>query len=178
MPRIFLIGMMGAGKSTIGRLLAKRLNLDFVDADRELEARNGVSITTIFELEGEDGFRRREATLLDELTQRPDIVLATGGGAVLCEANRNRLSQRGLVIYLRAGADEILRRTQKDKSRPLLQTDDRRGRIESLLASREPLYQATAAVIVQSNPGNPSRLIERLLNHERLVALLQRAADH
>ena len=116
--------MMGAGKSTIGRLLADAIGFEFVDADRELEARSGVSIPTIFEIEGETGFRRREAALLDELTQQAGIVLATGGGAVLDAATRQRLRERGLVIYLRATADEVLRRTRRDKSRPLLQTDE------------------------------------------------------
>jgi shikimate kinase len=123
---VFLVGMMGAGKSTIGRQLADAIGFDFVDADRELEARSGVSIPTIFEIEGEAAFRRREAALLDELSQLPGIVLATGGGAVLDAATRQRLHERGLVIYLRATADEVFRRTRRDKSRPLLQTENPR----------------------------------------------------
>jgi shikimate kinase len=136
---VFLVGMMGAGKSTIGRLLAQALRFEFVDADRELEARSGVPIPTIFEIEGEAGFRRREAALLDELTQRPRIVLATGGGAILDANTRDALRQRGLVIYLRASSDEIVRRTRHDRSRPLLQTDNPRSRIDELLVQREPL---------------------------------------
>ncbi|HTN48596.1 MAG TPA: shikimate kinase [Burkholderiaceae bacterium] len=168
---VFLIGMMGAGKSTIGRLLAQAIDFEFVDADRELEARSGVSIPTIFEIEGEAGFRRREAALLDELTGKSRIVLATGGGAVLDAQTRLRLRERGLVIYLRASADEVYRRTRKDRSRPLLQTDDPRARIEQLLAEREPLYSETAHVAVQSATANPRRVVERLLARPELRAL-------
>lgn len=171
--RLFLIGMMGAGKSTVGRLLARRSGFDFIDCDRELEARSGVTIATIFELEGEEGFRRREAALIDELTQRPLTVLATGGGAVVNAENRRHLNERGLVIYLRATVDEILRRTQKDRGRPLLQTPDRRARITQLLAEREPLYEQVAHVVVQSNAGNPNRLVARLFEDPGVVAALR-----
>jgi shikimate kinase len=164
-PRsVFLVGMMGAGKTTVGRLLAQALGFEFVDADRELEARSGVLIATIFSVEGEDGFRRREAALLDELTQRPGIVLATGGGAILNADTRRRLRDRGLVLYLRASADEIHRRTRSDRSRPLLQTADPRARIDELLAQREPLYEETAHVTFQSASANPRRLVRRLLD--------------
>lgn len=167
--------MMGAGKSTVGRLLARRCGFAFIDCDRELEARSGVAIATIFELEGEEGFRRREAALIDELTQRPRTVLATGGGAVLDEGSRRHLRERGLVIYLRASADEIVRRTQKDRARPLLQTTDRRARIVELLRAREPLYEETAHVTVQSNAGNPNRLVAKLEQDERVAAVLRAA---
>jgi shikimate kinase len=126
----------------------------------------------MFELEGEAGFRRREAALIDELTQRSRTVLATGGGAILDEANRRHLRERGLVIYLRASLDEILRRTQKDRARPLLQTPDRRGRIAQLLGEREALYEQTAHVVVQSNAGNPNRLVAKLLQDARIAAVL------
>jgi shikimate kinase len=162
---LFLIGMMGAGKTTVGRLLARELRFDFVDADRELEARSGVPIPTIFSVEGEAGFRRREAALLDELTQRPHIVLATGGGAVLDADTRRRLRERGLVLFLRASSDEIHRRTRNDRSRPLLQSADLRTRIDELLAQREPLYAETAHVTVLSAAANPKRLVRRLLQH-------------
>ncbi len=165
--------MMGAGKSTVGRLLARRCGFEFIDCDRELEARSGVSIATIFELEGEESFRRREAALIDELTQRPRTVLATGGGAILAEDNRRHLRSRGLVIYLRASADEILRRTAKDRARPLLQTGDRRGRIAQLLAEREALYAQVAHVTVQSGAGNPNRLVARLLEDPQVAAVLR-----
>lgn len=170
--RLFLIGMMGAGKSTVGRLLARRCGFDFIDCDRELEARSGVSVATIFELEGEENFRRREAILIDELTQRARTVLATGGGAILSDENRRHLRERGLVIYLRASVDEILRRTQKDRARPLLQTADRRGRIAQLLAEREALYEQIAHVTVQSSSGNPNRLVAKLLQDEQVTAAL------
>jgi len=173
---IFLIGMMGAGKSTIGRMLAHAIGFEFIDADRELEARSGVSIPTIFEIEGEPAFRRREAALLDELSRLPGIVLATGGGAVLDAATRQRLRERGLVIYLRASADEVFRRTRRDKSRPLLQTENPRERIEQLLAEREPLYAETAHLTFQSAASNPKRLVDRLVAHPDVQALL--SADH
>ena len=174
-PRLFLVGMMGAGKSTVGRLLARRSGLDFIDCDREIEARSGVAIATIFEVEGEEGFRRRETALIDELTQRPGVVLATGGGAILAEENRQRLHSRGVVIYLRASVDEIVRRTQRDRSRPLLQTADRRGRIAQLLAEREPLYEEVAHLTVHSSAGSPNRLVARLLEDERVTAALRGA---
>jgi len=165
--------MMGAGKSTVGRLLARRCGFEFIDCDRELEARSGVSVATIFELEGEESFRRREAALIDELTQRPRTVLATGGGAILSEENRRHLRSRGLVIYLRASVDEILRRTARDRARPLLQTDDRRGHIAQLLAEREALYAQVAHVTVQSGAGNPNRLVARLLEDPQVAAVLR-----
>jgi len=170
---LFLIGMMGAGKTTVGRLLARRCGFAFIDCDRELEARSGVSVATIFELEGEEGFRRREAALIDELTQPPGLVLATGGGAILSEENRVHLRERGLVIYLRASVEEILRRTHKDRARPLLQAPDRRARIAQLLADRQRLYEETAHLIVQSGAGNPNRLVAKLLQDERIAAVLE-----
>lgn len=168
----FLVGMMGAGKSTIGRMLASAIGFEFIDADRELEARSGVSIPTMFEIEGEAGFRRREAALLDELSQRAGIVLATGGGAVLDPQTRQQLRERGLVIYLRASADEVFRRTRRDKSRPLLQTGNPRERIEQLIAEREPLYAEVAHLTFQSAASNPRRLVERLVAHPDIQALV------
>ncbi len=167
--------MMGAGKSTVGRLLAQQLHMHFIDADREMEARSGVPIPTIFDIEGEDGFRRREITLLDELTRREGIVLATGGGAVLNEVMADSLRQRGLVIFLRATADEIFRRTRNDRSRPLLQTMDPRARIDQLLADREPLYEKAAHLVFQSAASNPRRLVTRLMEHPRLKAIAARS---
>ena len=172
---VILVGMMGAGKSTIGRMLAESIGFEFIDADRELEARSGVSIPTIFEIEGEDGFRRREAALLDELSQRAGIVLATGGGAVLDDDTRQRLHERGLVIYLRTSADEVFRRTRRDKSRPLLQTGNPRERIDQLLKEREPLYAAAAHLTFQSAAANPKRLVERLLAHHDVQAFISTA---
>jgi len=172
---VFLIGMMGAGKSTVGRLLAQQLNYQFVDADRELEARSGVPIPTIFEIEGEDGFRRREVVLLEELTQRTGIVLATGGGAILDAEMAQSMRQRGLVVYLRASAEEIFRRTRQDRSRPLLQTPNPRERIDELLSEREPLYESAAHLVFQSAASNPRRLVSRLIEHPQLKAIATRA---
>ncbi len=169
---VFLIGMMGAGKSTVGRLLAHHLNFEFIDADRELEARSGVPIPTIFDVEGEAGFRRREVALLQELSQRPGIVLATGGGAVLNEQMAQALRQRGLVIYLRATADEIFRRTRNDRSRPLLQTANPRAVIDKLVAEREPLYEKAAHLVFQSAASNPRRLVTRLMEQPELKTLM------
>ena len=163
---------MGAGKSTVGRLLAASAGFDFVDCDRELEHRAGTSIANMFELEGEAGFRLRESHLLDELTQRPRVILATGGGVVLAADNRQLLHSRGLVIYLQASEDEIARRTRGDASRPLLQVADRRARIHELLALRGPLYRQTAHLIVRSAASNPRRLAARLLTHPQVVAVI------
>jgi shikimate kinase len=160
---IFLIGMMGSGKSTIGRALARELDMTFIDCDRELEVRSGVTITTMFEVEGEAAFREREAALIEELTQRDRIVLATGGGAILQESSRIALRSRGLVIYLRATVDELARRTARDRGRPLLQTDDRRARLAQLLQQREPLYGETAHAVFHSSSGNPNRLVRQII---------------
>lgn len=173
MPQpVFLIGMPGSGKSTVGRLLARETGRSFIDCDREIEARSGVSIATIFELEGEAGFRKRESQVLDELTQRADLVLATGGGAVLAEVNREHLRSRGLVIYLQASTDELVRRTAGDKSRPLLQADDPRSRLVELLQLRQPLYEATAHLSFHSGAANPRRLVKRIIEHPLVQSAL------
>jgi shikimate kinase len=164
--------MMGAGKSTVGRMLAAGCGFEFFDCDRELEQRAGTSIANIFELEGEAAFRQRESHLLEELTARPHVVLATGGGAVLSELNRERLRSRGLVIYLQASAEEIARRTRGDTGRPLLQVDDRGARIEELLAQRTPLYRQTAHLVFRSAAANPRRLVARLLTHPQVVEVI------
>ncbi len=143
---IFLVGMMGVGKTTIGRQLAAALGREFIDLDHAIEARCGVRVATIFDIEGEAGFRRRETALLDEYTRVPGLVLATGGGAVLAEENRRMLSDRGCVVYLRASVDELYRRVARDRNRPLLRTDDPRQRIADLLAQREPLYDSVADI--------------------------------
>lgn len=141
---------MGAGKSTIGRQLAKALRKKFYDSDREIEKRTGVSISWIFEMEGEAGFRERESKAIDELTAFDNVVVATGGGAILSEENRNWLRSRGEVIYLSATAEQLYRRTAKDKKRPLLQTGDRRKQIEALMAQRNPLYEQVADIIIKT----------------------------
>lgn len=141
---------MGAGKTTIGKLLAQHLHKIFIDSDHEIEARTGADIPLIFELEGEAGFRDREEALLDELTQNSGVVLATGGGSVLREATRTRLRERGLVIYLKADVEELLQRTRHDKNRPLLRTPDPKAKLEALVKERDPLYQEVADVIFDS----------------------------
>ena len=143
---IFLVGMMGAGKTTIGRSLAKILGREFVDLDQAIEARCGVPVSHIFEVEGEEGFRKRETLLLDEYSQQPGIVLATGGGAVLAAQNRRILAERGVVVYLRASDEELYRRVAKDRNRPLLQTANPRARVTELLTQRAPLYEEVAHV--------------------------------
>lgn len=152
--RIFLIGLMGAGKTSIGRLLASELRCDFLDSDHEIENRTGVTIPHIFDIEGEEGFRKREAAIIDELTQKNNIVLATGGGAVLREENRARLKQRGIVIYLYANIDTLFERTAKDKNRPLLQTPDPRAKLQELFEVRDPIYRELADIIIDTAAGN------------------------
>ncbi|MCP5149957.1 MAG: shikimate kinase [Ectothiorhodospiraceae bacterium] len=142
---------MGAGKTTVGRHLARALGKQFVDCDKELEARTGASIPLIFELEGEAGFRRREAAMLDELTQRDGIVLATGGGAVLAAENRGRLRARGVTIYLHAPIDLLVERTARDRNRPLLQTADPRARLTAIVTEREPLYREVADLVIKTD---------------------------
>lgn len=173
---VFLVGMMGAGKTTVGRLLAQGLDYEFLDADAELERRTGVRIATMFELEGEAGFRDREQHLLEDLTTRQGIVLATGGGAVLRPSNRANLSRRGLVIFLDVSAVEIARRTQHDVNRPLLNGPDRRARIDTLLEERLPLYRATAHLRFRSPARNPRRLASTILAHPALLPLLPAGA--
>jgi shikimate kinase len=169
---IFLVGMMGSGKSTVGKRLAAALGRPFVDADKELEARCGVPVATIFELEGEDGFRRREAALIDELTQQPGLVLATGGGAVMREENRRRLHERGVVVYLRATVQELWVRLRNDKVRPLLQTAEPRKRIAQLVDLRDPLYQECAHLIVHTGRQPADRVVRQILGEleERAAA--------
>jgi len=147
---LFLVGLPGAGKSTLGRQLARRLRKRFVDADAELERRLGVAIPTIFEIEGEAGFRDREEATLAELTQQTGIVLSTGGGAVLREANRTRLRENGTVIYLHGDPATLYERVRHSRNRPLLQTADPRARLASLYAERDALYREVADHVVSS----------------------------
>jgi shikimate kinase len=168
---IFIVGMMGAGKSAVGRLLAARLDRTFVDADHEIQARTGVSIATIFEVEGEDGFRKREEQVIDELSQRDGgIVLATGGGAVMSPLTRARLKQRGFTIYLQAKAHDLWLRTRHDRNRPLLACDDPKQRLEELLIARDPQYREVADLIVETGRPSMTRLVdtlaERLAEHD------------
>lgn len=160
---IFLVGLMGAGKTTIGRLLARRLKRQFVDADHEIEGRCGVRIAVIFEIEGEAGFRAREASVIDELTRRDGIVLATGGGAVLDAENRAHLGARGLVIYLHSAPANLWERTRHDRSRPLLMTADPKRRLEELYRERDPLYREIADLVVDTGRQSAAALVRRLL---------------
>ena len=163
---VFLIGPMGVGKSTIGRHLAGLLRKTFLDSDHEIEARTGVSIPVIFEIEGEAGFRKRESAMIEELTAKQDVVLATGGGAVLADANRTVLRGRGLVVYLSAPIETLFERTRRDKNRPLLQTADPRQRLMDMLTQRDPLYRSIAHLIVsteQRSPAQVARDIEQRL---------------
>jgi shikimate kinase/3-dehydroquinate synthase len=155
---------MGSGKTTIGRLLARRLNRRFVDSDHAIEARTGATIPWIFEIEGEASFRRREADMIRELTSQRGIVLATGGGAVLDAASRAYLAERGTVIYLRAGVGSILQRTSHDKNRPLLQTADPRRKLEELLAQREPLYREIADLVIDTGRPNVQSMVQTILD--------------
>ena len=161
---IFLVGLMGSGKTTIGRSLAKKLNLRFVDADQEIEARTGASITLIFEIEGEASFRQREADVIRDLTAQQGIVLATGGGAILNETSRQFLRERGTVVYLRASVASILQRTSHDKNRPLLQTPDPKAKIEEISRQRSPLYQEVAHIIIETGRPNVHSVVQNILS--------------
>jgi shikimate kinase/3-dehydroquinate synthase len=166
---IFLVGLMGAGKTTVGRALAKRLNKRFIDSDHEIEARTGASIPLIFEIEGEESFRQREAEVIRDLTAQHDIVLATGGGAILNAESRALLKSRGTVIYLRASVNSILQRTSHDKNRPLLQTADPRKRIEELARQREPYYREVAHIVIDTGRPNVQWLMQNILTQLELV---------
>jgi len=164
---IFLIGPMGAGKSTIGRELAEKLHLDFYDSDQEIERRTGADIAWVFDLEGEDGFRKREETVIDDLSEMQGIVLATGGGSVISPQIRNRLSARGIVVYLETTIDKQVARTQRDRRRPLLQTSEEpRKVLERLAIERNPLYEEIADVIVPTDDQSAkivaNKIIERI----------------
>lgn len=153
---------MGAGKTTTGHQLARALGLEFLDCDREIESRSGVDIPTIFDFEGEAGFRQRERTLIDELTSREGIVLATGGGVVLDPDNRCDLAARGLVVYLATPVDDQLRRTREDHQRPLLQGTDRRATLVRLQDERDPLYREIADIVVDTAGGRRRKIIDRI----------------
>jgi shikimate kinase/3-dehydroquinate synthase len=160
---IFLVGLMGAGKTTIGRLLARKLGKRFVDSDHEIEARTGASIPWIFEIEGEASFRRREQQVIAQLVNEPGIVLATGGGAILSAENRAALKNGGTVIYLRANVSSILVRTSHDKNRPLLQTADPRRKLEELTEQREPLYREIADLVIDTGRPNVQSMVHTIL---------------
>ncbi len=163
LPSVFLVGPMGAGKTTIGKLLAKQLGRHFVDSDWYIESQTGADIAWIFAKEGEVGFRERETRAIDELTQKSAIVLATGGGAVMCAENRAFLSQRGIVVYLNAPVDVQMARTAKDKSRPLLQQPNPKKILQELYNIRDPLYREVAHIIMPTGHTYPRHMVNQLL---------------
>ncbi len=168
LPNIILIGPMGAGKSSLGKRLAKKLNRKFYDCDKVLEDRTGVSISTIFELEGENGFRQREAKILEELLQLETCVIATGGGVVLRNKNIQLMNTHGIIIYLKASVNSQIKRTRHDKKRPLLQTQDRHATLEKLAKQRNVIYNRIADITVDTDCQSISTSIEEItqkLNH-------------
>ena len=153
---------MGAGKTTVGRLLAKNLGAVFYDTDQEIEKRTGVRVPVIFEMEGENGFRKREIGMIDELTQMQNIVLATGGGAVIAPENREHLKSRGIVIYLRASVHDLYLRTRFDRNRPLLQNTNAQAKLEELFAARDPLYREVATYIVDTGNQPVMNIVQKI----------------
>ena len=164
LPNIYLVGPMGAGKTTVGRHLAELLGREFLDSDHEIERRTGASIPWIFEKEGEPGFRSRETMVINELTKQHSLVLATGGGAVTQAPNREFLNKRGIVIYLYTPVEIQLQRTYRDKNRPLLQVENPEQKLKDLLAIRDPLYREVAHYIIETNQGAARDLAQRILN--------------
>lgn len=161
---LMLVGMMGSGKTTMGRILAKHLGKTFVDSDEEIQLRTGVTIPHIFDVEGEAGFRQRETCAIRELVKTDNLVLATGGGAVIAELNRSLLKQNGIVIYLKANVHDLWLRTRHDKNRPLLQTGDPRAKLAELFHQRDPLYQQAADIIVHSGKQSVQALMLHLVD--------------
>ncbi|MEE9552325.1 MAG: shikimate kinase AroK [Gammaproteobacteria bacterium] len=166
---IFFVGPMGAGKSTIGRMLAKRLKWKFYDSDHEIERRTGVNIPLVFDIEGEQGFRKRENKIIDELTSHSGIILATGGGAVLNPKNREYLTERGFVIYLKSGIDQLLKRTAKDQKRPLLQTDDPAAKLQEILSEREPFYREVANLIIETDKHTVKSIVDDIFKQQKFT---------
>jgi shikimate kinase len=176
--KIFLIGLMGSGKTTIGQLLAKRVALPFVDSDHELEQRTGVSVATIFEIEGEAAFRAREAAMIEELTQRDGIILGTGGGAVLDASSRRALHSRGITIYLHSTPETSYERVRRNRDRPLLMVTDPLARLRQLYELRHPLYTETAHHIVESYRDRPNAVVGEILNLiDRSASAIPNVAD-
>jgi len=163
--KIFLVGPMGAGKSTIGKQLAKLMGLGYIDSDREIQKRTGVDIPTIFEFEGETGFRKREKEVIATLTEKDNVVLATGGGAISEAENRNNLSARGYVIYLYCTPEQQHKRTSQDKNRPLLQNSDPLQTLIDLMAERDPLYREVSDLVVSTEEKTALNTAKSILKH-------------
>ena len=159
---LILVGMMGSGKTTMGRALARHLGKAFVDSDEEIQKRTGVTIPHIFDIEGEAGFRQRESAAIRDLVGRDNMVLATGGGAVLAEQNRAMLQQNGIVIYLKASVHDLWQRTRHDRNRPLLQTADPHAKLTELFQQRDPLYRQVADIVMQSGKQSAHALMLHL----------------
>jgi shikimate kinase len=171
--RLFLVGPMGVGKTTIGRMLAHELGLRFVDCDQEIEHRAGANIAWIFDVEGEPGFRLRETHVLDELTQEDRILVATGGGAVLKEDNRCYLKERGIVVHLDTSVDLLVKRTARDKKRPLLQTGNPRAVLEKIKEDRDPLYREVADIRVFVGDNSSRKAVSQILENLKKEGLAQ-----
>ena len=168
---------MGAGKTTVGRAVARRLDRPFFDSDHEIVARTGARIPVIFELEGEAGFRDREAQVITDLASQRDIVLATGGGAILRPENRQALQNNGLVVYLRANPHDLWLRTRRDKNRPLLQTEDPKARLEELFAVRDPLYRECAHFVIESGRPSVNGLVNMVLMQLEMAGIAKPPAS-
>ena len=164
---IYLVGLPGSGKTTIGRALSKRLGMCFVDSDREIEEKTGVSIPTIFEIEGQDGFRRRESQVIAECAEISDCVMATGGGAVLREENRAVLRANGWVVYLDVSPDVLAERTRIDRNRPLLQVANPLQKLQELFEQRDPLYREVAHIVIDGSNLSPHTVMQRIIQETR-----------
>ena len=164
LPNVFIVGPMGAGKSSIGRQLALMLGYLFVDSDQEIESRTGADIPWIFDVEGEEGFRQREEVVIDQLTQDSNIVLATGGGSIIRKKNRSCLAERGVVVYLKVSLEQQLKRTAKDKNRPLLQTQNPREVLEQLISVRGPLYEEIADFVLDTNSRSVKEVAKEIVD--------------
>lgn len=161
---LILVGLMGSGKTTLGRALAKHLGKVFVDSDEEIQQRTGVTIPHIFDIEGETGFRQRETAAIRDLMERDNMVLATGGGAVLAEQSRELMQQNGIVIYLKASVHDLWQRTRHDRNRPLLQTADPHAKLTELFQQRDPLYLQVADIVMQSGKQSAYALMLHLVD--------------
>lgn len=170
---LFLVGPMGVGKTTIGKALANELGLEFVDSDHEIERRAGADISWIFDVEGEEGFRERESQVLDELTQRDGIMLATGGGSVLRPRNRRYLQSRGVVVFLDTSLEMQIKRTEKDKKRPLLQNVDKEAVLKKLKDERDPLYEEVCHLRVFVGDGSSRKIVNEILDLLRQEGFLE-----